>query len=401
MIDYIEMDYIQIEQPIGVFYIARIDWKNLIRISNADIRTIKVEGKRSDSFDSYLGIQREIAPGRINEISNYVRTIDATFPTSIILHVESSNKFIDGKDIKQLEQNYVDDNFDRIYEIPNIEIDNISKKLKIRADEKVARILDGQHRIEGLRSGLQNYSYDTIFQFNVTIFVDMDIDDQAQIFSVINKAQTKVNNSLVYDLYEYAKHRSPQKTAHDIVRLLNRMPESPCYKKIKILGTAQNKELETIAQATFVELILKYITTDAMIDRDILKRGKKIAPLDDEHRKQELLFRTLFIEKNDHIILSILINYFLAVKERWPNSWNINSEGNILNKSTGVIALMRFLKYVIKSIGIYDKEIKLENFKSIFDRSTLKDGEFNKQIFIPGSSGQSTLLKELRSTCGI
>lgn len=401
MIDYIEMDYIQIEQPIGVFYIARIDWKNLIRISNADIRTIKDEGKRSDSFDSYLGIQREIAPGRINEISHYVRTIDATFPTSIILHIESSNKFIDGNDIKQLEQNYIEDNFDRIYEIPNIEIDNISKKLKIRADEKVARILDGQHRIEGLRNGLQNYSNDTVFQFNVTIFVDMDIDDQAQIFSIINKAQTKVNNSLVYDLYEYAKHRSPQKTAHDIVRLLNRMPESPCYKRIKILGTAQNKELETIAQATFVELILKYITSDAMSDRDILKRGKKIAPLDDEHRNQELLFRTLFIDENDHIILSILINYFQAVKEKWPNSWNINSEGNILNKSTGVIALMRFLKYVIKSIGIYDKEIKLEDFKAIFNKSTLIDGEFNKNIFIPGSSGQSALLKALRLTCGI
>ena len=276
---------------------------------------------------------------------------------------------------------------------------NKSNKLKIRADNKVARILDGQHRIEGLRNGFKNYDNDPVFQFNVTIFVDMDIDDQAQIFSVINKAQTKVNNSLVYDLYEYAKHRSPQKTAHDIVRLLNKIPESPCHKKIKILGTAQNKELETIAQATFVELILKYITTNAMLDRDILKRGKKLAPFMDEQKKQELLFRTLFINGKDHIILSILFNYFQAVKEKWPNSWNINNEGNILNKSTGIIALMRFLKYVVKSIGVYDQDIQLENFKAILNKSSLIDGDFNKNVYIPGSSGQSALLKEFRSTC--
>ena len=123
---YIELDYIEIEQPIGVFYIAKIDWSDLIKISKADIRMIEDEGKRSDSFDSYLGIQREIAPERIKEISNYVRTIDATFPTSIILHIESSNKFIDGIEIKELEQKYIDENVDRINEIQNIKIDNKS-----------------------------------------------------------------------------------------------------------------------------------------------------------------------------------------------------------------------------------------------------------------------------------
>jgi hypothetical protein len=74
--NFIELDFIKIEQPIGAFYIGNIDWNDLIKISEADIRKIEDEDRRSDSFDSYLGIQRKISPGRINEISQYVNTID-------------------------------------------------------------------------------------------------------------------------------------------------------------------------------------------------------------------------------------------------------------------------------------------------------------------------------------
>ena len=402
MDQFIEIEYIKIEQPIGKFYIGNIDWDKLIKISEADIRKIEDEGNKSDSFDSYLGIQRKISPSRITEISQYVTTIDATFPTSIILHIESSNKYIDGVNIKDLDSKFVDDNSDKITEVINIEIDSENRKLKIRSDGKVAKILDGQHRIEGLRNGLENKTDSPVFQFNVTIFVDLDIDDQAQVFSVINKAQTKVNNSLVYDLYEYARHRSPQKTAHDIVRLLNKMPDSPCYKKVKILGTAENKDLETIAQATFVELILKYMTKNAMKDRDILRRGKeKLIKLTDPVHISTLFFRNLFIEAKDDVILNILWNYFQSVENKWPTAWTINSEGNILNKSTGVIALMRFLKYAVKSIGIFDSVIPISSFDAIFKKVNLTDGQFNRNNYIPGSSGQSSLLKDLIGQSGV
>ena len=86
--------------------------------------------------------------------------------------------------------------------------------------DNVARIINGQHRIAGLKS-LRSRG----FYVNVTRYiVDMDISDQANVFSTINLAQTKVSRSLVYDLYAYAKARSPQKTCHDISRLI----ESTC-----------------------------------------------------------------------------------------------------------------------------------------------------------------------------
>jgi DGQHR domain-containing protein len=399
MDNFIYIEFIKIAQPIGTFYIGNIDWTDLVKIAEADIRKIEEEDRKGDSFDSYLGIQRKVSKSRIKEIADYVNTIDATFPTSIILHVDSTYKHINNINIKELEPDFIELNLDKVVEVKNVEIDGVSRKMKIRSDDKVAKILDGQHRIEGLRSGLNNSSEKINFQLNVTIFIDLDLDDQAQIFSVINKAQTKVNKSLVYDLFDYAKYRSPQKTAHDIVRLLNKMVDSPFYKKIKILGTAENKELETITQATLVELILAYISSDPMQDRDILKRRnlfKKPKLELQSGQLQKQIFRNLFIAEKDEEILNILWNYFLAVQSKWQTSWNINSQGNILNKTTGVIALMRFLRFIVNSIGKYDQVITKEEFDRVLRSINLKDADFNKDNYIPGSSGQSKLLNDLK-----
>ena len=180
-VSFFEIYCLEVTQPIGTFYIGVIDCRELVRISYADIRRLDRE------LDDYLGIQRTLSPKRVDEIRRYSRTLDATFPTGIILAISSDDA------------NY----------------DPTSRKMRIRDGEEVAKIIDGQHRIRGLA----DYSEDN-FQLNVSIFIDMDVEDQAMVFATINLAQTKVNKSLVYDLYEYTKSRSPQKTAHNIARLL-------------------------------------------------------------------------------------------------------------------------------------------------------------------------------------
>jgi DGQHR domain-containing protein len=403
-IDYIKIDYLKVHQPIGTFYIGSIKWQDLLTIAEADIRKIEKEGGKENSFDSYLGIQRTLSPNRITEIGEYVNTIDATFPTSIILHIKSKEKFLEGKSIDEHDSDHVEDNRDKVTEIVNIKID--ANKLEIRSDSKVAKILDGQHRIEGLKNGLSNHVGEEFptFDFNVTIFVDLDIDDQAQIFSIINKAQTKVNKSLVYDLFEYAKHRSPQKTAHDIVRLLNKLPDSPFYRKIKILGVAENTATETIAQATLVELIIDYISKDPMKDRDELRKSSlfsknKLELLKDEKEIKRRIFRNLFIQEKDELIMRILWNYFKAVEDRWPKVWTPqgDEEGLILNRTTGVIALMRFLKEIYIHLGKKDEIVSYDEFKEILDKVDIDDSELTKTNYVPGSSGQSKLFHDFKN----
>lgn len=365
-IETIRVKFLEVEQPIGIFYIASINWKDLFAISYADVREIK--DTNDDSIDSYLGIQRTVSRNRVKEISKYVRTLDATFPTSVILHIDSKSYFKNGKEINTVDD-ILDDDVD---EIDNIYVDNDTDELVIRKKDTVAKVLDGQHRIEGLKEGYYNlHDHDTDFQFNVTIFVDLDIDDQAQIFSVINKAQTKVNKSLVYDLYEYATSRSPQKTAHDIVRLLNKAEESPFYKKVKLLGTARNRELETVTQATIAEIIISFISSDPMSDRDVIKRNKKSIfgsrkiQLGSASEQKKRMFRKLFINDKDEIIYQNIYNYFKAVQQKWPIAWDEISTGNILNRSTGIIALFRLFRDVY--LHLKGGDDRLVKFSEYFD----------------------------------
>lgn len=392
MIDYLKLPYIEISQPIGTFYVTKLNWKELLAIAEADIRKIEDENTKNDSFDSYLGIQRNVSEKRVKDIGNYVRTIDATFPTGIILSIPSKSYYKNGSEISQTLIENIESEL-KVDEVNNIFINN--NELHIRKSEALASILDGQHRIEGLKRGFEQSNLfnenEDKFELNVTIFVDLDIDDQAQIFSVINKAQTKVNKSLVYDLYEYSVSRSPQKTAHDIVRLLNRKAESPFYRKIKILGHAVDKEKESIAQATFVELIINYISKDPMRDRDLLKKKKK---LKEDYDIKRLIFRDAFIDNDDELITLVLWNYFTAVAHRWPKSWKTNAQGNILNKSTGLIALFRFLKDVFLQFN-HNYNIEADKYLEVLNRVEIDDDGFSPEIFLPGSIGQSKLYKEL------
>jgi len=96
----------------------------------------------------------------------------------------------------------------------------------------IAKIIDGQHRI----AGLEGLAEQTDLELGGAIFVGADIATQANIFATVNLAQTKVNRSLAYDLLDYEKMRSPQKSAHHIAVALDQIEGSPFYRRIKTAG---------------------------------------------------------------------------------------------------------------------------------------------------------------------
>ena len=132
------------------------------------------------------------------------------------------------------------------------------------------------------------------------------------------------------------------------------MEKSPFHGKIKILGTAVDKDKETITQATFVESLIAFISADKMKDRDDLKRGKKLEQLDNK----KYFLRKLFIEEKDTEIAKLVMEYFKAVQQRWPNAWNIVRPETILNRSTGFVALMRFFPICCDRLGYPDVPFK-------------------------------------------
>ncbi|MFV0224281.1 DGQHR domain-containing protein [Empedobacter falsenii] len=378
---FIESDFIKVKQPLGEFFVGKLRFEDLLKISYSDVR--RIEKSEQNGYETYFGIQRKLSDKRVKEISDYVTTMDATFPSSVLLAI---NQF-----------SYDDDGY-ILDDDPNIIFDKSSNKLKIKKIDNIAHIIDGQHRVFGLKRALEkNGLFDEEiqnFELIVTVFVNMDDEDQAMVFSTINKSHTKVNQSLVYDLFDLAKTRSPQRCAHNIVKLLNERSESPFYNKVKMLGIADDFENETIAQATLADLIVKYISKNPTIDRDYLKRGKKLE-LYNGNYDLKYIFRDWFIDNEEGKIARVLWNYFTAVSNKWKIAWTDNSY--ILSKSTGVISLMKFLKDIYMSKEYPMSIISIDDFSEIFNRSELNDEDFKNNIFPSGAVGQNELYKKFKN----
>tara|TARA_R110000868_G_scaffold56666_3_gene175243 strand:+ start:4438 stop:5613 length:1176 start_codon:yes stop_codon:yes gene_type:complete len=382
----ISFPIIRVRQPIGEFYIGVIKAKDLCEISFFDIRKIETENTKDRSFETYLGIQRKLSLKRVKELQQYVATSDANFPTSVIISVEEVCASIEYDDKRSSTATMTLSN----YPEPDEERDRIL----FRA---IAKVIDGQHRIEGLK-GIAD---DQNFEINVAVFVGADIADQASIFSTVNLAQTKVNRSLVYDLFSYARTRSPEKTCHEIVVALDGAKSSPFQGKIKRLGVAtEGRSGETLSQATVVDGILQYISDNRIADREIGRRDRKwLRP--DEVVSKKLVLRPLFVDERDADIAMIISNYFEAIRQRWPEAWNKTGEGYILNRTNGFNGFMRFFRQAYLNETTTQEVVKVEDFLNLFRRVNLTSDDFRSERFLPGTSGATAIYHQLVDDTGL
>lgn len=367
-----EFSCIRASQPIGDIFVASIPFKTLIRMSYFDVRRVLQEER---DIERYLGIQRPLEDRRVRSLSEYVNYKDASFPTSIILAIEEDYAlFNDKKNTMTVSNKRPED------ETPSIAIGHL------------ARVLDGQHRIAGL-----NAFRGSTFDVPVTIFVGADISDQAHIFATVNLEQTKVQKSLVYDLFSLARTRSPQKTCHNIAVALDRDKKGPLHSRIKRLGFAtEGRVFEPITQATFVEALMPYLSSAPKKDRDDLLRGKPLEKAVDSDLYRMPL-RNLFVVERDLEITETVSNYFDAVKKRWPVAWDDHGRGMMLNRTNGFRALMRFFRHAYLDIAAPGDVPSAQKFYDrVFRPLELKDEDFTTENFVPGTGGEARLYRVLR-----
>lgn len=305
-----------VKQPIGTFYMGVMDAKDLLQITAVN--------KRKDSPD---GVQREEDPARIREISSFTFEPDATFPTPVIISV---------------------------YDEADAHIENDSFFV-YESDMVIGEVLDGQHRLRGL----ENSSEIGKFQMPVILMFGLTDEENAYVFSIINSKQTKVNTSLIYDLYGLSTHRSPQKTAHDLARSMNSMQGSPFYLRLKMLGTKELGQDDAIlSQGTFAKAVMKLYSKNVEEDKKKIRRNE---PLEDDG---SLYLRKFFIKEQDKVILLILENCFIGLKRAFPEHWKTPKE-NILWKSTGFGAIIKALPDLLE-IGVSRKELTEDFFYGCF-----------------------------------
>lgn len=376
----------KVSQPIGDFYVGRINARTLLAISYVEIRKFE-----RGTQERIAGIQRERNEGRVNDIKRYVNLEYATFPTSIIIAVNP--------DCAEIAP-YCEDRDDADPNLFKLMLNSYGDKDQegYIAPNNIAFIIDGQHRVaglEGLREGKE-------FDVNISVFVGASDADKAEIFARVNQSQTKVNPSLVVDLASFYDERGPVKFAHEIVLAMNRDPDGPFHDKVKRLGKAEpgKGRIQTLAQATVVEPIVAYITQDPEGERNKRFKGifsQRRSPTAWERN----IFQPFYDNDDDAGVLLCLTNYFGAVKARWPKSWDDAPVGNILNRTTGYSALMKFLRPVYLAKCQQGDILTREACDEIFIGINIEDSELNREVFFPGSSGISSLYKRFVSESGL
>lgn len=384
----LKLTVLKVRQPIGEFYIASIKAQDLVDISFSDVRRL-AEDQRD--LEKYLGIQRPVSPKRIREIKEYIEGEDSTFPTAVILAVDEKcaeyGELQNGIGTLVLKE-YRSDFSSEFDSIPY---------------SRIAKVIDGQHRIAAFMDEGNNWSFDydeRDFDINVAIFIGADVSEQANIFATVNLAQTKVNKSLVYDLTELAKTSSPHKTCHNVAVALDKELSSPFYRRIKRLGTATpGRRKEPLTQASFVESLVKFISPNPAKDRNDLLSGKKIKRAIGAEL-QKFPFRNLFLDGKEVDITEIIYNYFKAVENKWPVSWRETDRvGNLLPRSNAFKAFMIYLRedaYPALAQDNYGVIPSVNDFSKKLEHIQWKDEDFTTRDFAPGSGGQAAFLKMLR-----
>ncbi|MBD0779300.1 DGQHR domain-containing protein [Maribacter sp. ANRC-HE7] len=340
----IKLNYIKVEQPIGEFYITSIDASTLAKV-------VIIE-RRNDNPDA---VQREQSEKRIKEIAKYTGDSDATFPTPIIIAVDDNAK---------------------------INIDEKNQIITFEDNQIIGEVIDGQHRLEGIKSS-NNIGK---FQLPCVLMFNLFPEQKAYVFSIINSKQTRVNMSLIYDLFALSTTRSPYKTCHETARAFNKEKDSPFYNRLKMLGKkTDDQELASLSQGTFIKYMLELISKNPDEDMRNLKNGQSL------QEDKRCVLRNYFIDEKDAIIYKIMFNLYSAVKFVFTDEWN-NPNHYIISKSIGFGAVIKAFPEIYE-IGIIKNKLTKDFFIEIFQqfKQDLADKEIELTSKYFGSNEQARM----------
>ena len=270
-----ELNYIKLKQPVGDMF--------LVKMKATQVASIAASKTRK-SYNDSSGIQRKLDPHRIKSIAEFCKTKNAMFPTPLILSA-SSDYFVINEEENTLT-------------IPTISED----------ENKFCSIVDGQHRLEGLKeSGVIDN-----FELLVSFVFDTDPSRDAFLFSIINGNQKPVSRSLIYDLYGLSRSRTVEKTCNKIMRALNGEDfdiKSELSGKIKMLGYKDEfSQNGIVSQAAMIKNLMKLITDKSERDNIDIEFGRELEQLD----SRKYIFRKNFVEGNDELIIQENIDFFNA-----------------------------------------------------------------------------------------
>jgi DNA phosphorothioation-associated DGQHR protein 1 len=342
---------LEIKQPLGTFYVFKISAFELLQLVDTDPYYITLKNNKF----STEGIQRRFNEDRSREIAKFLKSKESALPNSII--IAGNTKLLEEHNQWEIKKEINNNCSNHYLEIPELQINGT--------------VIDGQHRLFSFKhlSIEEQKNYELL----CTLYLDLPNPYQAYVFASINMNQRKVDKSLAYELYGYdlddedSSKWSPEKVSVYLTRKLN-LDEQSIFKGHILLAANNDEILEelsgsnssewSISTSAMVEGVLSLITNNAKNDRDqlqmrfekernrsVLSKIRSSAPL-----------RKYYLENNDLLTYTILINYF---KASYDSLYKVNS---ILFKTVGIQVQFIVLNKILKKID-EDKNISVEYFR--------------------------------------
>lgn len=361
------IELITIKQKDKEFYIGKISFihfENTYTSSPAEYKLISYKNYSKDDdryndlvieIEDYIiknndnvqkGFQRGIDGERTEQIKNYILNNEfGIIPNSIIVSVDCDTIIDDD----EFNLKSADNTMNKAILYKN--------KLYIPKTGKPFLIIDGQHRVEGCKKLPEEIKSEIELIF--TFFIDIDPSVQAQLFTTINYKVKPVNKSYLYQILgEFKIETSEYTYLHELVKLMNEIPNSPLFKRVKMLGKQQDAN-NSLSQAFLVESLYLLISPKK---RD----AKSIKEKEDLIKLPVLRYQYLNKEKRKEIPKFLLL-YFKAIQKIYEDKgtpWN-NKDKHIMLKTIGMGALINlipsvYILLIIKN-DILEKQLELSS----------------------------------------
>ena len=399
---------LRVDQRLGEFYVTVLPAELLLQVAASDRMSAIMN---SDGSGYYLeGTQRLIQDRRLNEIGNYINRADAAFPNSIILaaNYNLESGFDQGEiEDMQFEEYELDTPVStKVWTVQEMEGGDLH--LNIPTNEKLAAVIDGQHRL----FAFTKTDLDTIRSMDLlcSVYIDLPKSLQAQIFATINSTQKRVDRSLTYELFGYnvsdedEEYWTPDKLAVFFTRKLSTDTNSPLRSRI-VVAPKRDQELQRIASeadwqvstAVIVDGILRLFSSNPKRDSNFMRKDKpkKRIYLEDGPRDRSPM-RGIFLNGNDELIYTTVFNYIKACDAVF---WKNADSDSFITKTIGVQATFDILRKIVNR-ALEDKNISVNYFLEKIQEAgdiDFSGDEFRK----PSGSGRTYIRKAIEKAIGI
>lgn len=397
-IEYLRVELMNFTQGEYTFYVGKVPASDIIKLSTVDQVAYdeRIIGGIDDGeeelqayYNSMLenrhkgGLQRFEEEDRVRKIKKFLQNSDLpVFTNSIIVHCDLYPYEDSGKIEEELSSVNEENRLSFFVKT------NDESTLYIPYKDRSMLVVDGQHRIAGLREyenddkgSLDLDHYDLI----VTFLLGYTRDDAAQIFFTINGTQKPVNTSIITNIEAmYTNTNKELMNAYAFIKILNEHKSSPLMGKIKMLGKTpeglqfEEKQALSVTQGLLVQIMLP------------LFRQKSSVGL-----VQPIFY--CYTQGDIGIAIKFMLTYFNAVRQLTSDAWE-NPQEHVILKSVCISALLRIMNmlYVCCFSLIWNNNPELardETIATIREKlSGLEGVDFSKGRF-SGASSAATVTK--------